>query len=120
MEFIVNNLPQICLLAVLFILILFTVNYILHLPSDDQKMALREWLRWAVTVAEKELGSGTGQLKLRQVWDMAIKQFPWITKCLSFDEFSAYVDEALTWMRLQLAQNERILSYVGLTAFKEK
>lgn len=114
----VSYIPQVCFILVMLIAIAFTVWYIYGLPTEGKKQALREWLRWAVTIAEKELGSGTGQIKLRQVYDMAIKQFPWLTRCFSFDEFSAYVDEALAWMRLQLAQNKQILDYVGLAEQK--
>lgn len=82
------------------------------LPSDEQIASLKEWLRWAVTEAEKELGSGTGQLKLRAVYDMAIERFPWVEKFVSFEEFSKMVDEALEWMRKQLDNNGKIKDYV--------
>lgn len=81
-------------------------------PSEKQKEALREWLKWAVTKAEKELGSGTGQIKLREVYNMALQQFPWLTKVVPFDIFCLYVDEALDWMRDQINKNKSIESFV--------
>lgn len=81
--------------------------------THEQKIeALKEWLKYAVTYAEKLLGSGTGQLKLRQVYDMAIDQFPWVAKFISFELFSEYVDEALIWMRDQLERNAQIKGFV--------
>lgn len=52
----------------------------LKLPTRVQIDKVKEWLLWAVTEAEKELGSGTGQLKLRQVYDLFVQRFPVITK----------------------------------------
>ena len=40
-----------------------------------QLESLRQWLLFAVTEAEKSLGSGTGKLKLRQVYDMFLTKF---------------------------------------------
>ena len=82
------------------------------LPSSEQIASLKEWLRWAVTCAEKELGSGTGQLKLRAVYDMAVERFPWVAKFIGFEKFAEMVDEALEWMRTQLENNNNIKSFV--------
>ena len=73
---------------------------------------MREWLLGAVTEAEKELGGGTGQLKLRSVYDRFVVRFPWVAMVLPFDVFSEMVDDALAEMRLMLAQNDKIRSYV--------
>lgn len=69
---------------------------------------VKEWLKWAVCVAEEELGSGTGQLKLRKVYDMFIEAFPTVSAFLPFSIFSKMVDLALEWMREQLDKNENI------------
>ena len=84
------------------------VFWFVKLPKDKKIKNLKEWLKWAVVEAEKALGSGTGQLKLRFAYDLAIKQFPWVATLISFDTFSAWIDEALDWMRAQLDQNEKI------------
>ena len=69
---------------------------------------VKEWLKWAVCVAEEELGSGTGQLKLRYVYDMFVEKFPAMASVLPFSIFSKWVDLALEWMRDQLEKNENI------------
>lgn len=104
-EFIVN-LPFICLVIALIICFLAVMYNFICLPPSGKKQALKEWLKWAVTVAEKEYGGKTGQLKLRYVWELALKQFPWLVRFVTFDEFSLYVDEALEWLRGQLESNE--------------
>lgn len=81
--------------------------------SNEQKVAaIIEWLKYAVTVTEKALGEKTGKLKLQMSWSMATAQFPFITKVMTFEEFSSYVDEALKWMNKQLEDNPNIRAIV--------
>ena len=83
------------------------------LPKENQIRKVKEWLLLAVTEAEKTLGSGTGQLKLRYVYDMFIQRFNWLVKIVSFDMFSEWVDEALIEMRKMLLNNEAVADLVG-------
>lgn len=73
---------------------------------------VKEWLKWAVMVAETELGSGTGQAKLHMVYDMFVEKFPAIASILPFSIFSKWVDLALEWMREQLEKNENIKAMI--------
>ena len=82
------------------------------LPTKEQIAKIKEWLLYAVTEAEKELGGGTGQLKLRQVYDLFVQRFPAVAAVVSFDTFSLWVDEALEQMREMLAKNEYAAAYV--------
>lgn len=77
-------------------------------PKETQIKILKEWLRYAVSIAESELGSGTGQLKLRFVYDMFISKFPNLAKVIPFEVFGGYVDEALEWMNSQIDTNKSI------------
>ena len=56
---------------------------------------VREWLVYAVAKTEKELGSGTGELKLRAVYDKFLEKFPKLASKVNFQVFSSLVDEAL-------------------------
>ena len=87
-----------------------------QLPTEEQLEAVYEWLVGAVTEAERALGSGTGQLKLRQVYDAFVIRFPWVARVITFDTFSDMVDEALIEMRKLLATNEAVQAYVGVSA----
>ena len=64
------------------------------LPTEKQIKKLEEWLLYAVTVAEKKLGGGTGALKLRYVYDWFVRRFPWLAKMIRFEQFSKMVDDA--------------------------
>lgn len=78
----------------------------------NQRAKVREWLVWAVTRAEKELGGGTGQLKLRQVYDWFVTKFPALSAVLPFRVFSAWVDTALEKMKSMLTNNASVANYV--------
>lgn len=95
------------IIVILFALIVTVVTILF-------KGGVKEWLKWAVTEAESYLGGGTGQLKLRYVYDLAVKQFPIIKYVLPFSVFEAWVDEALVWMRQQIDSNAKIAEYVEI------
>lgn len=90
----------------------FAVRKFLGLPTEQKIANFQEWLKWAVAEAERQLGSGTGQLKLRLVYDMAVEKFPWITKIVTFEEFSMWVDEALIWLDKQLESNKAVINMI--------
>lgn len=82
------------------------------LPTETKIDAVKETLKFLVVEAEKEMGGGTGQLKLRRVWIMACETFDWLPKIVDFNTFSIWVDEALEWMKIQLDQNKAIETLV--------
>lgn len=84
----------------------------LNTPTKEQLRQVREWLLYAVIEAEKALGSGTGQLKLRYVYDRFLAKFPLISAIISFDTFSFLVDEALDRFADLLDENEDIKKYM--------
>ena len=71
-------------------------------------MGFKNWLVWAVAEAEAMLGSKTGQLKLRYVYDLAVVRFPIMSKLLPFGMFSKLVDAALDVMNDMITNNSSI------------
>lgn len=112
MQRFLENLPMISICLAMFSVILMCVYNIIQMPSAKRKQMLIEWLKLAVVEAEKALGSGTGQLKLRYVYEKAVTQFPWVIKMITFEQFAVYVDEALEWMNKQLESNKAVDRYV--------
>ena len=88
------------------------IGRFLNLPAAAQIDKCKEWMLWAVTQAEAELGSGTGQLKLRAVYDLFVQRFPAVAKAISFNTFMIWVDEALIEMREMLKQNKAVKELV--------
>lgn len=84
------------------------------MPTDEQVEKVKEWLIWACLKAERALQSGTGQLKLRQVYDMfcAVPAFTWVAKIVSFELFSDWVSDALITVKEMLVNNKTLADYV--------
>ena len=107
------NLADIGILLILIGgIVIFIVNFIKAAKNKKIEM-ISEWLLLAVVQAEKELGNGTGQIKLRFVYDMFIAKFKYASMMISFSQFSLMVDSALDKMRQMLADNNNLVSYIG-------
>nr|DAU17489.1 MAG TPA: holin [Caudoviricetes sp.] len=111
-NFIVENWFLIVFALVAIIFVTCSIIRFIHMPTAKQIENLMEWLKIAVVEAEKQFQSGTGQLKLRAVYESAVIAFPWIAKYMTFEKFSQLVDIALVWMREQIEQNEKIREYI--------
>lgn len=111
-EYLINNWQIIVLTIAALTVIGYAIYVFLSAPTAEQLSKVKEWLLYAVTEAERELGSGTGQIKLRYVYDMFIKQFPFLVEKVTFEAFSVLVDEVLEKFRILLDQNENIKTYI--------
>lgn len=82
-------------------------------PSAEQIKKAKEWLLYAVIKAEQELGSGTGKVKLRYVYDMFVARFVWLAKVIPFETFNLLVDEALEEMKKIIESNKAVQTLVN-------
>lgn len=82
------------------------------LEKSKRLNMVREWLLLAVVEAEKQLGGGVGQIKLRFVYDMFIDKFKFLSMLISFSQFSSMVDEALDQMKEMLLTNQQLKEYI--------
>ena len=108
----------IVILAILVIAFMFLITYI-NLPKSKKATKVKEWLLFAVVQAEKELGSGTGQLKLRYVYNLALSKFPIFIKLIPFELFSNFVDEALQQLENLIEDSEGVKKYIEKILGKE-
>ena len=113
MKFITENWFVIVALAAVAGATGYAVYTFVKMPSDKQLNKVREWLLYAVTKAEKELGAGTGKLKLRYVYDMFVTRFDWLAEVITFERFSLMVDDALEKMKDMLKNNEAVQTLVA-------
>lgn len=102
------NIQQIIALIIGALALIGIIIYLLV----NQREKVIEWLKYAVTEAEKQLGEKTGQLKLRQVYDWYVAKFPIIAAVVPFTVFSDWVDIALQTMNWWLCNNEQVVNYV--------
>lgn len=94
--------------------VVYCVYTFVGLPTTKQKAKVKEWLVFACIEAEKSLQSGTGQLKLRQVYNMfcSVPAFTWVAKIVSFELFSKWVSDALVTVKEMLVSNSTLATYV--------
>lgn len=104
--------------SIICLIIVTTIFYAVNELQKDGKITeerannIKEWLKYAVAVAEKELGGGTGQIKLRLVYNMAIESFENLDKLITFNTFSTWVDESLVWLNNQIGSNSSAAQYI--------
>ena len=84
----------------------------IKLGKEKQIKIISEWLLLAVIKAEKELGGGTGQVKLRFVYDLFLDKFKFAAMFISFAQFSGLVDMALITMKEMITNNNQIKEYI--------
>ncbi len=113
-EFLVKYWFLLVVAMVLLFLIGLKIYIFTKIPSKKQIETIKKWLLYAVIEAERELGSGTGKLKLRYVYDMFIVRFWHLSNVITFEMVSILVDGALDEMREMLTKNEAVSQYVGV------
>lgn len=114
MKGLMENLYLLVAAVALIGIVVGAVYRFLGQPSEKQKEKIKEWLVWACIETERALQSGTGQLKLREVWNLfcGVSAFRWVARIISFDTFSGWVTEALAKVKRMLVENPRLASYV--------
>ena len=113
MDFIINNWQLIIAAIAIISVVITSVYNFIKMPRSRALEQVQEWLLLAVAEAEKEFGSGTGQLKLRYVYDLFINRFPSLAKIISFEYFSQLVDKALEKFNNILSSNKQVQNYVN-------
>lgn len=111
-NFLIENWQLIIIAIAVVAVAIYVVYAFVKMPRSAQISRLQEWLLYAVAEAEKSLGSGTGQLKLRYVYDMFVGRFPALARIISFEAFSLLVDKALDKFNELLSSNKKVDEYV--------
>lgn len=113
MELFINNWFMMIAMVSVLIFMGSLVYKFFKLPNSKQMDKVKEWLIYACLQAELKLGSGTGVIKLRLVYDSFLSKFPWLAKVVSFELFSSMVDEALVTVREMLESNRAVRELVA-------
>ena len=92
------------------IAVIYAVYKFISLSKERQVENIKQWLIFACLEAEKMLGSKTGKVKLRYVYDLFVSKF--ISCLIPFDTFSKWVDDSLIDMRNMISTNKAIKKIV--------
>ena len=120
MEFITEHWYLIVAAIAAVCVIAYLIYKFFKLPRASQIEKVKEWLLFAVTQAEREFGSGTGQLKLRYVYDMFVTKFPYLVQFISFEAFSNLVDDVLVKFKEMFKSNNALKQYVDSNIVEHK
>ena len=113
MNFIINYWYIILIIIAAILVGGYMIYNFIKMPSGEQMKKVKEWLLYAVAEAEKELGGGTGEIKLRYVYDMFITKFLYLSKIITFEAFSSLVDEVLEEFKEMLKTNNNLDDYIN-------
>lgn len=110
-----DHLKLIAMCLIILLILALAINKFFSKSKEEQIDIVIYWLRAVVYEAEKELGRGTGQLKLATVYNAAIKQFPWLANVYTYERFDEeLVKPALIWLNTQMASNENVKKLLGM------
>ena len=87
MDFIMENWPLLVTAAAIVGAAAAAVARFVGLPTEKQLAKGQGVAAVGRYGGEKDLGGGTGKLKLRQVYDLFVQRFPWLAKAVSFELF---------------------------------
>ena len=88
----------ILILAAIFVVIMEVVRVVSAIKTntkEDNLKMIKSWLLSIIVNAEKVYGGKTGKVKLSYVYGLFIEKFPKLAKIITFETFSALVDEVL-------------------------
>ena len=104
----INNFAfWIVLFVICFALGMFLGKFVKK-SREEKIQVVKNWLLYAVAMAEKELGSGTGRIKLGQVYEQFLLVFPQLQRVISFDMFAKLVDDVLIQFQELVEENVTI------------
>ena len=90
---------NILIIAVLAIGAIIAIYKFCKMERQQQMSKIKQWILIAVMEAESLLGSKTGQIKLRVVYNRFVDKFKIMSHIISYDMFCTLVDEALDEMK---------------------
>lgn len=88
--------------------------------AKTEPAKIKEWLIIACAKAEEYLGSGTGKLKLRYVYDMFVTKYPIFSRFISFERFQTWTEAALEEFKNILSNNEKAQAFFSGGANEKK
>lgn len=115
-KFVIENWGIIVALICVVILAVQRIVAFIALPTDKKKAEIKARLLEWVRKAEAELGSGTGEFKLAQVYDKFCEQYPEIKKWFTLEQFDALVKDALAEMGKAFEDEKTKANALGLEA----
>ena len=101
-----------CIIIIIVISVAAFIYNFVKMGRERQIENIKEWLIFACLEAQKLLGSKTGQVKLRYVYDLFVSKYKFMSYIIPFETFSDWVDESLVNVRNMINTNEAVRKMV--------
>lgn len=112
LNWLVDNWSIIVAAIAIIVVAIVAIQKFRKMPTEAQKAKVKQCLLNWVIEAERDLGGGTGKVKLSRVYGWFVTAFPFLKNFIPFEVFSTWVDEALDEMREMLATNASLKTVV--------
>ena len=96
------------IIAALGFLIGTTINKFIQMPNSQKLNSIKQWAIYACALAQKELGSGTGELKMRYTYDLFVSTFPFLAQIISYERYKEIAENALLEFKRMLETNPNV------------
>lgn len=105
LEFIGNYWYLIVTAAAMVVLaVTFIIDFIKKSPKERLE-SVKQWAVYACALAQAHLGSNTGQLKMKETYNMFLEKFPDLAKQISYETYKKTAEEALIEFKDMLKTN---------------
>lgn len=108
LNFIINYWFLIVLFVAIAALFGGFISNFLQKSTEEKLQSVKEWAIYACAIAQAHLGSGTGQLKMRETYDMFIIRFPDLAKIISYETYKFTAELALAEFKKMLETNPNV------------
>lgn len=108
MQFLIDYWPMIIVaIAMIIMAIAVVIDFIKKSPKEKLD-SIKQWAIYACALAEAHLGSGTGQMKMRETYDMFLQRFPSLASLITFQKYKQIAESALIEFKQMLSSNPNI------------
>lgn len=114
LEFIVNYWYLIVTaIAMVIVAISFVIDFIKKSPKERLE-CVKQWAVYACAMAEAHLGSNTGQMKMKETYDMFLAKFPSLAQQISYETYKNIAEQALLELKEMLKTNPNTQNVIDI------
>lgn len=90
--------------AMIVVAVTFIIDFVKKSPKERME-SVKQWAVYACALAEAHLGSNTGQMKMKETYNMFLQKFPDLAKQISYDTYKETAESALVELKEMLKTN---------------
>lgn len=112
MNFIINYWPMLIVAIAIIAMAVVTIIDFINKSPKERIETIKQWAVYACALAEAHLGSGTGQMKMRETYDMFLQRFPSLATVITYEKYKEIAEKALLEFKQMLSTNPNIQAMI--------